>query len=157
MRANTHDWRIPHRHGPRGHCRGRPWRLRRRRRVDGHGVDPRSARHDDGIHHGQRRRAWVAYTFWTPTDEPEGVALVHPDGSDDHEILAELPYPALNPDWSPDGTRLAVQIYSQDSIWIANADGSEPEVAARCTAPCAGSPTPPGPRPVKSSSSPAST
>jgi Tol biopolymer transport system component len=76
---------------------------------------------------------WVAYTFYSPTDEPEGVSLVHADGSDDHEILAELPYPALNPDWSPDGTRLAVQIYSRDSIWIANADGSQPEVAARCT------------------------
>jgi TolB protein len=79
---------------------------------------------------------WIAYTIWGPTDEPQGVALVHPDGSDDHEILAELPYPALNPDWSPDGTRLAVQIYSRDSVWIANADGSESEAVARCTAPC---------------------
>ncbi len=70
----------------------------------------------------------------TPTDEPEGVALVHPDGSDDHEILAELPDPALNPDWSPDGTRLAVQIYSLDSVWIANADGSASEAVRECTA-----------------------
>ena len=79
---------------------------------------------------------WIAYTIWSPTDEPEGVALVHPDGSDDHEILSELPYPALNPDWSPDGTRLALQVYSQDNIWIANADGSASEVVAPCTASC---------------------
>ena len=86
---------------------------------------------------------WIAYTFYSPTDEPDGVALVHPDGSDDHEILTELPHPALNPDWSPDGTRLAVQIYSQDSVWIANADGSEPEVVARCAALLRGARRPP--------------
>ena len=101
---------------------------------------------------------WIAYTIWGPTDEPEGVALVHPDGSDDHQILAELPHPALNPDWSPDGTRLAVQIYSRDSVWIANADGSAPEAVARVHRVLrVPSPTPPGLRPVKSSSSYAST
>jgi Tol biopolymer transport system component len=79
---------------------------------------------------------WVAYSFWGPTDEPEGVALVHPDGSDDHQILAELPHPALNPDWSPDGTRLAVQIFSLETVWIANADGSAPEMVLQCTGLC---------------------
>jgi TolB protein len=79
---------------------------------------------------------WIAYTFYSPTGEPEGVSLVHPDGSDDHQILAELPYPALNPDWSPDGTRLAVQIFSKDGVWISNADGTAPEMVLPCTGLC---------------------
>jgi Tol biopolymer transport system component len=79
---------------------------------------------------------WIAYSAGDPTGEPQGVFLVHLDGSDDHQILTELPYPALSPDWSRDGTRLAVQIFSKESVWVANADGSEPERVLQCAGHC---------------------
>ncbi|MGN6577546.1 MAG: TolB family protein [Nocardioides sp.] len=50
--------------------------------------------------------AWIAYQ--TFRDDHEGVWLVHPDGSGDHELDLGLPVTAQLPDWSPDGTRLAV-------------------------------------------------
>lgn len=50
-------------------------------------------------------RAWVAYQ--TFRDGHEGIWLVHPDGTGDHELDTGLPVVGLLPDWSPDGTRLA--------------------------------------------------
>ena len=49
---------------------------------------------------------WVAYQTWR--DGHEGIWLVHPDGSGDHEIDFGLPVTMQLPDWSPDGTRLVV-------------------------------------------------
>ena len=80
---------------------------------------------------------WIAYSAGDPTGFPEGVFLVHLDGSDDHQILSELPDVALSPDWSRDGTRLAVQIASLESVWVSDADGSAPEMVLECTGPCA--------------------
>jgi Tol biopolymer transport system component len=80
---------------------------------------------------------WIVYSAGTPTGAPEGVFLVHSDGSDEHQILTELPDIPLSPDWSPDGTRLAVQIFSLESVWVSNADGSEPEMVLECTGLCA--------------------
>ena len=50
--------------------------------------------------------AWIAYQ--TYRDGHEGVWLIHPDGTGDHEIDLGLPVAAQLPDWAPDGTRLAV-------------------------------------------------
>lgn len=52
--------------------------------------------------------AWVAYQ--TLRHGHEGVWLVHPDGTDDHEVDFGLPDPVWVhlPDWSPDGRRLVV-------------------------------------------------
>ena len=50
--------------------------------------------------------SWVAYQ--TFRDGQEGVWLVHPDGTGDHQVDFGLPVTVLLPDWSPDGRRLAV-------------------------------------------------
>jgi Tol biopolymer transport system component len=78
---------------------------------------------------------WIVYSAGTPTGAPEGVFLVHADGSDEHQILTELPDIALSLDWSRDGTRLAVQIFSLESVWVSNADGSAPERVLQCAGP----------------------
>lgn len=47
---------------------------------------------------------WLAYQ----TDRGgEGIWLIHPDGTDDHQIATDAPGQQLLPDWSPDGTRIA--------------------------------------------------
>ena len=46
---------------------------------------------------------WIAYQ----TDRGgEGVWLVHPDGTEDHQIATDVAEQQLLPDWSPDGGRL---------------------------------------------------
>ncbi len=77
---------------------------------------------------------WIAYSW----DRHDGYGwklyLVRPDGSDSHQIMDTLPGEQRAPAWSPDGTKLAfVNIDPADpnnpnsSIWIANADGSDPQ------------------------------
>jgi Tol biopolymer transport system component len=48
---------------------------------------------------------WVAYQSSLTGDKAglDGLFLVHPDGSDDHEIAASLPGQHIHPDWSSDG------------------------------------------------------
>ena len=48
--------------------------------------------------------AWIAYQ--TDRGGSEGVWLIHPDGTEDHQIATDVPGAQLLPDWSPDGTRL---------------------------------------------------
>jgi Tol biopolymer transport system component len=51
---------------------------------------------------------WVAYQSSLRGDEfgPEGIFLVHADGSNDHEVLTSLPGEHMHPDWAADGRRL---------------------------------------------------
>jgi Tol biopolymer transport system component len=53
----------------------------------------------DAGHPFAGEEAWIAYN----TDE---VRLIHPDGTDDHEVAADVPEEHLHPNWSPDGSRL---------------------------------------------------
>ncbi len=48
--------------------------------------------------------AWIAYQ--TDRTGQEGIWLIHPDGTEDHQIAADVLEQQLLPDWSPDGTRL---------------------------------------------------
>lgn len=47
---------------------------------------------------------WIAYQ--TSRSGQEGVWLVHPDGTEDHQIAMDVAEQQLLPDWSPDGGRL---------------------------------------------------
>lgn len=49
--------------------------------------------------------AWIAYQ--TDRNGSEGVWLIHPDGTDDHQLNFDG-VTVLLPDWSPDGKRLVV-------------------------------------------------
>jgi Tol biopolymer transport system component len=77
---------------------------------------------------------WIAYVW-----DAQGVKvirMVRPDGSDDHLAIGGAPVETEHPDWSPDGTRIAYMV-DWSSIWIANADGSQPIRVATCVTPCA--------------------
>src|SRR4051794_25509324 len=51
---------------------------------------------------------WVAYQSGLRGDQfgVDGLFLVHPDGSGDHEIATSLPGQHIHPDWSADGRSL---------------------------------------------------
>jgi Tol biopolymer transport system component len=50
--------------------------------------------------------AWLAYQ--SGRDGPEKVWLIHPDGSDDHEVATNVRGGHIHPDWSPDGKQLVI-------------------------------------------------
>ena len=85
------------------------------------------------------RQDWVAYQ--TYRDGHEGVYLVHPDGTDDHEVDFGLDggY-ALLPDWSPDGTRLVVTTRNRFPETLLEHDlaTGESRELFDCEWPCAG-------------------
>jgi Tol biopolymer transport system component len=56
--------------------------------------------------------AWIAYQ--TNRSGSEGVWLIHPDGTEDHQIATGGPN-VLLPYWSPDGKRLVVASRGGDS------------------------------------------
>ncbi len=81
--------------------------------------------------------SWVAYQ--TDRTGQEGVWLVHPDGTDDHQVITGLPN-ALLPDWSPDGTHLAVATRGGETEPLMEYD-VETDTATEifgCVAPCLG-------------------
>jgi TolB protein len=80
---------------------------------------------------------WIAYQ--TDRTGAEGVWLVHPDGSDDHQIVTDLGE-SLLPDWSPDGTYIVVTTRGGDTEPVFEYD-LETETSRQlfdCTDPCVG-------------------
>ena len=51
--------------------------------------------------------SWIAFQRKDGTDRT-GVWLVHPDGTDEHQILTDIPVEVTYPSWSPDGKRIVV-------------------------------------------------
>jgi Tol biopolymer transport system component len=87
-------------------------------------------------------KAWIAYTSLSDRG-PDGVFLVRPDGSDDHEIALEVPGLRFHPDFARDGKRLAFDQRTSDNdpdqVYIAAADGSGARQLTKCQPPkCAG-------------------
>ena len=72
---------------------------------------------------------WIAYSWpRVARDGPWAIFLMRPDGSDAHEIAADVRGDHKRPGWSPDGSKLAFVVQDDDhpegSIWTVNADGS---------------------------------
>ena len=66
----------------------------------------------------QGDRPWIAYQtgFHTTTGwGPDGIWLVHPDGSGDHQVATGVHDGQVLPDWSPDGSRLAFSTRGGDT------------------------------------------
>jgi TolB protein len=84
---------------------------------------------------------WIAYGWpRVATDGRWAIFLMRPDGSDAHEIVADVPGEHKLPAWSPDGSRLAFVVQDDDhpegSIWMANADGSDASLLSGGGAEC---------------------
>ncbi len=84
---------------------------------------------------------WIAY------QRPSGgvddaVFLARTDGSEDHEIGADVAPGAIHhhPDWSPDGTQLLFDVQGEpDQLYVMNADGSDARIVTECVLPeCVG-------------------
>jgi Tol biopolymer transport system component len=80
---------------------------------------------------------WIAYQ-WVP-EHGQGLYLMHPDGSDAHEIAIELPGEVFHPDWSPDGAQIAVDVRTDGGgeIWVVNADGTNAAAIVKRSTDCA--------------------
>ncbi len=83
--------------------------------------------------------SWLAYQ--TDRTGVEGVWLVHPDGTEDHQIVTDLPN-ALLPDWSPDGTHLVVTSrgdgHTEEPLFEYDLASDTSRQLFDCTLPCAG-------------------
>jgi TolB protein len=62
------------------------------------------------------------------------------NGSDVRRLPLRVPGSAISPDWSPDGERItfAVQVGESQSIWIADADGTNARELFHCAGRCLG-------------------
>lgn len=89
-------------------------------------------------------KGWLAYQGTTPRGEFEdGIFLVRTDGSDDHQIVADLPGRQLHPDFSRDGKRLTFDLAASEEspsqVYVADADGAHARRLPPCRLPkCAG-------------------
>ena len=74
---------------------------------DASSVDsPSAGSGADPTHPFAGEASWLAYQ--TNRAGGEGVWLIHPDGSQDHQVATDAPgQEQLLPDWFPDGTRIA--------------------------------------------------
>lgn len=71
---------------------------------------------------------------------PHGLAIVDSDGASDLPLLApSFAFDGRHADWSRDGTRIAFVAEEPDGtvdVWVADADGSNPEQLVDCAPPC---------------------
>ena len=82
---------------------------------------------------------WLAYQLTGP-DGLGQIHLVHPDGTQDHEIAADLPGSHWHPVWSPSGQRLLfirrTDANEDGELWILDVATEQPTRLLACTDPC---------------------
>jgi Tol biopolymer transport system component len=86
-----------------------------------------------------RRVAEPLVVFQATGPTHQLVATARLDGSDLAFPLEDLPGgDQTNPDWSPDGSHivLAVSDGARDDLWVAGADGSDPQLLLDCAGAC---------------------
>jgi Tol biopolymer transport system component len=83
-------------------------------------------------------KAWIAYQ--TDRSGSEGVWLIHPDGTEDHQIAQDAGGAQLLPDWSPDGSRLVFTTRggSTEPLYEHDLAQQKSRQLFACTDPCLG-------------------
>lgn len=76
---------------------------------------------------------WLAYQS-VSSRGPDGIFLVRPDGTHDHEILLGVEGKRLHPDFSRDGRMLAFDQSDggTNQLYVSSADGTQPRLLAPC-------------------------
>jgi Tol biopolymer transport system component len=93
---------------------------------------------------GSHRVPWVAYQASLRDGQfgVDGIFLVRPDGSQDHEILTAVPGQHIHPDWSADGRTLAFRadVTDQSQLYLvdpfADPTGRRARQLTRCGGDC---------------------
>ena len=81
---------------------------------------------------------WIAYQ-WLTEAGMDGIFLVRPDGTGNHQLVPDLDGHEWHPAWSPDGKQLAfIHVNADDTreLWIVDADGANARRLATCLPPC---------------------
>jgi Tol biopolymer transport system component len=96
--------------------------------------------------HVGKSDAWIVFEWQDAGRGIDTIYLVRPDGSGRHLLLPDLPNPAFDPAWSPDGQQIAFSSDRLDQseapggarndLWIVNADGTNARVVVACNVPC---------------------
>ncbi len=82
---------------------------------------------------------WIAYQTNRSQGGAEGVWLIHPDGTDDHEVALDVPGDHLHPDWSPDGSRLVITSREEkDTLYELDVTTDAARKLWDCADPCVG-------------------
>lgn len=79
--------------------------------------------------------AWISYQ-WVDPRGGDGIFLVRPDGTGDHQLVPDMPGSESHPEWSPDGERIAFIAADNTELWVINASGDGEERLYACDAPC---------------------
>jgi TolB protein len=81
--------------------------------------------------------AWIAYQT---NRGRESIWLIHPDGTDDHEVGLTVPGEHHYPDWSPDGSQLVLSSYGavEGTLYAVDIATDEARVLWECSNPCVG-------------------
>ena len=79
---------------------------------------------------------WIVFDSDKASSPGEGTFLMRPDGTDARLIAADVTGRHKHPDWSPDGRRIVFVVEDTGSIWIVDADGSNPELVIDCANDC---------------------
>jgi Tol biopolymer transport system component len=73
------------------------------------------------------------------TSGADGIFLVRPDGTGQHQLVSDLPGSQRHPDWSPNGEQLTfIQAPpgKPDELWMVDADGTDAKKLLSCDLPC---------------------
>jgi Tol biopolymer transport system component len=80
---------------------------------------------------------WIAFQRIAGTGD--GIFLVRPDGTGQHQLVADLDGSEIHPDWSPDGKRIAfihVTPADRNELWVVSAEGTDAARLYACEVPC---------------------
>ena len=81
--------------------------------------------------------AWIVYQWIAGSGD--GIYLVRPDGTGQHQLVPEADGSEIHPDWSPDGNRVAFVRQAPEGhteLWVVDADGTDAERLYSCELPC---------------------
>ena len=81
---------------------------------------------------------WIAYQ--SKRSGLEGIWLIHPDGTGDHNVAADVPGQEKYGNWSPDGTHLVFTIRGgpTEPLYVYDLASNTSEQLFPCVAPCVG-------------------